>query len=246
MITYFIPIFNEYKKNKQLFKIFLNKLKKEINKNNNSKFIIINDGSDDKSDTLVKNLLKKINIKNNRKVLYLKNSKNRGIGYSFKKSLKHCKTKFICPIPSDNDLPFVNPKKILKKNVDHVIFFPINIEKYSLGRFFLSVMFRLIYNIIFNLRVHYIQGSFIANVKHAKKINIQSNRFTFWAEINLKLLKMGLNYIDYPLYFNNESKLDRTVSLKNFLEIVISLILLIFEIYFSNKKKYNKKPVKIY
>lgn len=246
MITYFIPIFNEYKKNKGSFKLFLEKLKKEIKKNNKNRFIILDDGSTDQSSILIKNLIKNIKNKNKNKILYLKNSENKGIGYSFKKSLKYCKTKFICPIPSDNDLPFVDPKTIIKKNVDHVIFFPINIEKYSLGRFFLSIMFRLIYNIIFNLRVHYIQGSFITTVKNAKRLNIRSNRFTFWAEVNLKALRMGLNYKDYPLYFNNESKLDRTVSFKNFFEIIISLFILVYEIYFTNKKKFNKKPTKIY
>lgn len=246
MITYFIPIYNEHRKNKNSFTLFVKKLKNEINKDNKNHFIIVDDGSSDKSPEIIENLIKTIKKKNKKKILFLKNLNNKGIGFSFKRSLRYCKTKFICPIPSDNDLPFVDPSKILKKNIDHVIFFPINIEKYSLARYFLSIMFRLIYNVIFDLRVHYIQGSFIANIKYAKKLNIRSNRFTFWAEINLKLLRMGLKYMDYPLYFNNESRIDRTVSLKNFIEIVVSLFILIFEIFLLKKKQFNKKPKKLY
>jgi len=245
MITYFIPVYNESTKNKDTFYLFLKKLQKEIIKNNNHRFIIIDDGGTDNSLSLLKNLIKENKI-TKKKVLFLKNSKNKGIGYSFIKSLKYCKTKFICPIPSDNDLPFINPKIILKKKIDHLIFFPENSEKYSLARFFLSVIFRLIYNITFDLRVNYIQGSFISDVKFIRKLTIVSKRFTFWAEINLKLLRMGLRYSEYPLYFKNPSKIDRTVSIRNFFEVVVSYFKIIFEIYYLNKKKFSKKPVKVY
>jgi glycosyltransferase involved in cell wall biosynthesis len=244
MITYFIPVYNESTKNKETFNLFLKKIKKEIIKNNNHRFIIVDDGSTDDSSSLLKNLIKINKVK--KKVLFLKNSKNKGIGYSFIKSLKYCKTKFICPIPSDNDLPFINPEKFLKKKIDHLIFFPENSEKYSLARFILSVLFRLIYNITFDLRVNYIQGSFISNVKFIRKLTIVSKRFTFWAEINVKLLRTGLRYSEYPLYFKNPSKIDRTVSIKNFFEIVVSYFKIVFEIYYLNKKKFCKKPVKVY
>ena len=63
MITYFIPIYNEHRKNKNSFTLFVKKLKNEINKDNKNHFIIVDDGSSDKSPEIIENLIKTIKKK---------------------------------------------------------------------------------------------------------------------------------------------------------------------------------------
>ena len=244
MITYFVPIYNEANKN---FIIFLKILEKRIKIKNHHRYILVNDGSTDDTQKLLKLFLNKNRefIKNN-KVVIIKNDTNMGVGYSFRKALKVCKTKYIMPLPSDNDLPLVNPAFLQKNDVDYVIFFPLNAEKYSIARYILSIVFRLIYCTIFNLRVIYIQGSFIAKKSVIKKIKLFSNRFTFWPELNVKMLRSNISFIEFPLIFRNKSVVDRTVSIQNLFEILKNLLMLILVIYVLDRRKYKKFAKKKY
>ena len=243
MITYFIPVYNEASKD---LKKFLNSLEKKILISKNIKFIIVDDGSTDETVKMINNFLKNKKISDLKKITFLKNKTNKGIGFSLRRAVKICKTKYICPIPSDNDLPFVNESVIEKKKLDFIIFYPINNEKYTNSRYLLSMMFRILFCIIFNIRVNYIQGSFIAKTEIVKKIKLYSNRFTFWAELNVKMLHLDLKFTEIPLFFKNKSEIDRTVSFKNFFEIFKSLNWLIIEIKFLEKKRYKNKSTKMY
>tara|TARA_B100000945_G_C20354794_1_gene584076 strand:+ start:16 stop:750 length:735 start_codon:yes stop_codon:yes gene_type:complete len=243
MITYFIPFYNEEKKN---IHKFLKSLKSFIKKDPNGRYIIIDDGSVDKTEQILKKFVNSVDKNSKKRIKFFSNIKNKGIGYSFKVALKICKTPYIMTLPSDNDLPFINYRNFVKKKIDLVLFYPINLEKYSRNRYLLSMLFRTIYGYFFNLKIHYIQGPFIARTTIIKKIKINSNRFSFWSEVNVKLLNMKIYYKEIPLIFKNNSKIDRTVSLKNFFEVVIKFIFLFFDIKVFNNSKYSSNPKKIY
>ena len=243
MITYFIPFYNEEKKN--IYK-FLKSLKSFIKKETLSRYIIIDDGSKDKTGKILKKFLDGVDKKTKKKIKFFTNMNNKGIGYSFRVALKNCTTPYIMTLPSDNDLPLLNYSKFVKKKIDLVLFYPINLEKYSRNRYLLSMLFRTIYGYFFNLKIHYIQGPFIARTGIIKKIKINSNRFSFWSETNVKLLNMSIKYKEIPLSFNNTSKIDRTVSIKNFLEVITKFLFLFFDVKIFNKSKYSSNPKKIY
>ena len=244
MITFFIPFYNEeIRKNLQKFLPILAKFI-SLKINNNNKFILVNDGSTDKTKDLLIKFNKK--IKNKNKIIIINNDQNKGVGYSFKKALKICKTKYIMSIPSDNDVPLINYNKYLKKNVDFVMFYKANMEIYSRNRFFLSMMFRMIYGYFFDVRVNYVQSPCIYRCKILKKINIYSQRMSFWPEVNIKMLKSKIRYAEIPMIFNNESIIDRTVSFLNFFEVIMQFIKNYFDINIINKKKYKFKAKKIY
>ena len=243
MITYFIPFYNEEKKN---IKNFLRSLNFFIKTDNQNNYIIVDDGSVDKTKKILEAFISKLEKRHKKRIKFFNNKTNRGIGYSFKVAIKNCKTKYIMTLPSDNDLPFLNYKKYIKSKIDLILFYPINLEKYSRNRYLLSMLFRLIYCYIFNLKIHYIQGPFIAKTNLLKKININSNRFSFWSEVNVKLLNQNIRYKEVPLVFNNNSKIDRTVSLKNFLEVLFKFIFLFLDVKLFNRSKYSKPAKKIY
>ena len=245
MISFFIPFYNEEKKGKKL-NFFLKDLKKFIKHPANKKnyFLLYNDGSTDRTQVYLENFKKQFKGK---KILILSNINNRGVGYSFKKTIKHCKSKFLFFLPGDYDLSFEDLLHLNKyTKYDLTSLFPINFEKYSTGRYFLSMIFRMIYGIAFGVNVNYIQSPCLYKVKNLKKHKFLSNRFSIWPEVNIKLLRTNINFIEIPVLFKNKSVIDRTVSLKNFLEIVIMFLLTFLEIKVFKRSFYKGKAKKNY
>lgn len=243
MITFFIPFYNEEKRGN--IHPFLSELSQYINNkiNENNCFILINDGSSDKTKIIIEQFIKKFNNKN---IVFLSNKINRGVGYSFKKALNICNTKFFIQIPSDLDIPLIDFTVYAKKNIDLTMFFPINIEKYSRQRYLLSMLFRIFYCYFFDLRVAYISGACLYKISILKNINTNSKRFSYLPEVNTKILRSDIKYCEVPIKVRNKSVIDRTVSLKNFIEIVYSFLRLLYEINIGNRNKYKFKAKKIY
>lgn len=244
MITFFIPFYNEeIRKNLQ---IFLPKLSRfislRINKNN--KFILVNDGSTDSTKELLEKFV--ANHKDKKKIILINNKKNRGVGYSFKKAIKFCKTNYIMPIPSDNDVPLINYNKYLKKNVDFIMFFKSSMEIYSRNRYALTMLFRIFYGYFFDVQVNYIQSPCIYKCKILKRLKVNSDRMSFWPELNIKMLKLRIKYAEIPMIFNNRSDIDRTVSFLNLLEVILQFVKSFIDINLINKKIYKYKAKKIY
>ncbi len=247
MITFFIPFYNEEKKSKKNLKFFLSDLKKFIKhpSNKNNYFFFYNDGSVDNTEFYLKKL---IDLFKSNKVSLINNSQNKGVGHSFKKAVKKCKTKFIFFLPGDNDLnikkDLVNLNKFCRW--DLTFFCPINYEKYSTARYFLSMAFRMIYGITFGVKVNYIQSPCLYNVKHLKRHYFRSNRMSIWPEINIKLLKTNLQYGEVPVIFKNKSIIDRSVSFKNFLEVVTMFLMTLLDVKLLSRSKYSYSAKKKY
>ena len=72
-----------------------------------------------------------------------------------------------------------------------------------------------------------------------------SDRMSFWPEINIKVLKSKIKYTELPMIFKNKSNIDRTVSLKNFIEIVYRFINILIDVNLLNRKRYKFKAKKI-
>jgi len=246
MITFFIPFYNEeIRKNLQPFLLDLSKFISMKNNSNNN-FILVNDGSSDKTQELIEKFIKKLKKKNKKKVFFITNKKNMGVGYSFRRALGICRTNYIMPLPADNDLPMLDFKKYLKKNIDFVMFYKANMEIYSRHRFVLTMLFRMIYGYFFNIQVNYIQSPCLYKCNVVKKINILADRMSFWPELNIKMLKSNIKYTEVPMIFRNKSYVDRTVSIKNFIEVVYRFFITLFDIHLLNYKKYKFKAKKIY
>ena len=244
MLTVFIPFHNEEEKDIHKFLI---ELKEILSHNFIEKIILDDDGSVNKT----KEILEKfINLNNSlNKIILIKNLRNKGVGFSFKEALKFTTSKFIIFIPSDNDIPltiFSNIEIFIKKNLDLVMYYPINLEKYSRYRYLISMLFRIIYGFIFDLKIHYIQAPCMYKLDELKKENFFSTRFSIWAEINLKLLKKNINYTEIGIIYKKNSYVDRSISIKNFLEVAISFLRLFFEVFISKRNKFKNKSTKFY
>lgn len=249
MLTIIIPFYNEESKNKKSLTQFLRELSKYILQsfNKNNKFILIDDGSKDRTVKELEKFFRKLKKNNKNKVIFIKNEKNRGHGYSIKRGFNLSKTKYVMSIPSDNDIPLIDYTKFISQNIDLVMLPWINIEKYSTSRLLLSRLFNLFYNMVFNVKVNYIQAPCVYKRKIFKKIKVFSNvGGTFLAELAIKFLKRNITFTEIFIYYNNKSVIDRTVSVSNFLKIIKDFIFLFSEVYIINRKNYKNKAKKIY
>jgi len=239
----FVPFFNEEKKS---INLFLKNLKNLNKYNFIHEIYLINDGSDDNTLGILKNFLKE---QTSDKFKIINNDQNKGVGFSFKKVLNIAQSSHIIFIPSDNDISldiFENIKAYMDENIDLIMFFPLNLEKYSRSRYLISMLFRIIYGFIFNVKINYIQAPGLYNLKKIKEFYLFSNRFSIWAELNIKLLKSGISFSEVGIEYKKKSFIDRSISLRNFCEVVINFVKIYLEIYLFKKQKYKNSSNRIY
>jgi len=240
MKYYFLILaFNE---EKYLAKTFI-ELKEVISQTQIDDFQIIinNDGSSDRTGIIAK----KIKEENDNNVEIITYKKNVGISKSIKNFIKkHDKGKLVI-ISGDNDLEkeFIKKMIIASYKTDFVISYFINREKKGWFRAHLSTLFNLIMCAIFNVYAFYLQGPCIWPIDKIKKLHIHSNGIAYASEVNIKLLRSGLNYIEVEGIMNVGSEGSTSIKLHNFIDIAKTVLFLLVEIKIF--KRFNQHSTRV-
>jgi glycosyltransferase involved in cell wall biosynthesis len=206
MISIIIPCYNEEKTiEKLLNKIFLIKLKKQI--------IIINDGSIDKSKSIINKYKNKIDVVINKK-------KNTGKGSCIILAKKFIKGKIV--IIQDADLEYY-PKdyyKLIKPILEKkslVVYGSrvLNRNNYKNNNF--SKSFRVFGNFILTLISNFINNQHLTDAHTCykvfdsylfKKICLKQSDFSFCAEVTTKLSLMNIKILEIPIRYKGRSYKD--------------------------------------
>lgn len=206
MISIIIPCYNEEKTiEKLLNKIFFIKLKKQI--------IIINDGSIDKSKSIINKYKNKIDIIINKK-------KNTGKGSCIILAKKFIKGKIV--IIQDADLEY-DPKdyyKLIKPILEKkslVVYGSrvLNRNNYKNNNF--SKSFRVFGNFILTLISNFINNQHLTDAHTCykvfdsslfKKISLKQSDFSFCAEVTTKLSLMNIKILEIPIRYKGRSYKD--------------------------------------
>ena len=206
MISIIIPCYNEEKTiEKLLNKIFSIKLKKQI--------IIINDGSIDKSKSIINKYKNKIDIIINKK-------KNTGKGSCIILAKKFIKGKIV--IIQDADLEY-DPKdyyKLIKPILEKkslVVYGSrvLNRNNYKNNNF--SKSFRVLGNFILTLISNFINNQNLTDAHTCykvfdsylfKKISLKQSDFSFCAEVTTKLSLMNIKILEIPIRYKGRSYKD--------------------------------------
>ena len=192
--TVIIPIYNEINTLKQL-------IKKLSHFTTNLEIIIVDDGSYDGTNKL---------LKNQTRFKIIKNKKNRGKGYSIRKGIKSASFENIILIDGDLEIDIeqipllIKRYEVLKQTVLVGIRWP-NIKKKELstlndlGNYLFNFIFNIIYDTNFNdilCCVKIIKKNIIANLELAKDdFSIESEIMAKLAVKKIPVKEININYI---------------------------------------------------
>lgn len=238
-LSFIVPCYNEEKKIYETISSLL-RIMKQFNKIS-FEIIIVNDASTDNTKKIIlKNFLK------NKNITYIENKKNLGLGGSLRKGISSAKKSKFIFIPGDNDLSKNVIVKLLRSinDADIVITYFLNDEIRGRNRLLISTLFNLIYSYTFNVFLKYINGPAIYPLNKVKKLKLRSNKFSIVAEINVKLLKLGLSFKEISSCRQNDLRDSTAVSFNSLAEAIKVYIFLIFDIYIFGKDKFNKFPIR--
>jgi glycosyltransferase involved in cell wall biosynthesis len=230
MISFVIPALNESRSIEPTINTI--NLSVKENKITNFEIIIIDDGSTDDLEIKVKDLQLKFN-----NIVFVKNAKNMGMGYSIKKAINLIKYEKFMILPGGNDIdsnPIAASLKFYHTS-DLVMQFPINLEDRTKSRNIVSRIYSLLYVIFFNINVNYINGASLYPTKQVKELKLSSNRHGIISEIITKLFRLDITYSEFPVFYKFPNKARYTVTLKNLFDVFVSFVKLIFELKIKNK-----------
>lgn len=204
--------------------------------------LVVDDGSTDQTAEIVADLAKR-----HPEIRLLKNPQNIGLGASIRRAIGEATMEKCIFVPADNDIPGVT-LDVLFANVDTadmVMTYFHNDECRGRKRYLLSSVFLVIYTTFFDLYVLYINGPAIYPTKALKSLTLSSTRFSIVAEINVKLLRQGLSFVEVPSYRQVGMQGSSSLSGGNLLETARVFLRLLAEVYFLERKKYSHRPVRI-
>lgn len=172
---------------------------------------------------------------------------NRGLGQAFRTALAHAKGDKFLIVPGDNDMPAATLRALLDGPdvADMTLCFFLNREQRGRVRNLLSTGFGLIYATVFDVYVQYINGPCVYPVKRLRELNLVSTRFSIVAEINIKLLRQGVSFIEVPSYRQTGLAGSTSFSFRNLRETARVFCHLVSEVHIRSRARYAHRPVRI-
>ncbi len=204
--------------------------------------IIVNDSSSDETPLIADRLAQQYEM-----VQVIHHSKQKGLGNSFKEVVKIARGRKFLIVPGDGDLAS-NTVRILLQNAgkaDLVASYFLNNERRGRMRNIISAVFGLIYYSVFNVFLQYINGPCIYPTAKLRELDLISSRFSIVAEINVKLLRQGLSFLEVPGYKQTGNSGSMSLSFLSLIEVCIIFFRLFWKVNFSEKKRFNQKAVRI-
>ncbi|MEW6237340.1 MAG: glycosyltransferase family 2 protein [Candidatus Omnitrophota bacterium] len=204
--------------------------------------IIVNDGSTDGTGEVIKELESKYSF-----IRSIHHPRNQGLGQGLKEAIATAKYPRFSIISGDDPVSLDSIKLLFhhRDKADVIFLYMMNNEIRGRKRLILSRMFSLIYIIVFNIYVQYINGGCMYPTERLRTFHIQSKRFSYMAEMAVKCLRSGCSYYEIPYYETRGLEGSTSFSFKNFREVVTTFFKLYYEIYFSHKSLFDKTPIRV-
>jgi glycosyltransferase involved in cell wall biosynthesis len=204
--------------------------------------IVVDDGSTDRTADIVQELARR-----HSNIRLIRNAENLGLGASIRRAMESATTDKFLFIPGDNDIPLATLELLFRNAhvAEVVMCYFHNEEIRARPRLVLSTVFRMIYTICFEIYVQYINGPAIYPLAKLKELKLRSTRFSIVAEINVKLLRQGVTFVEVPGTRQVGLAGSTSLSWRSLLETIRVFLHLIFEVYVRNADRYGKRPVRV-
>lgn len=231
-----IPCLNE---EKNIAKVILNSLKKLKANNINGQIIVIDDGSEDKTYFIVKNISQSFN-----KVYLKQHKKNQGFGAAFWTGAKVSEATYSSILPGDGEIDISQLikcyKEIKKANLDIVIPYVKDDKSRSFFRRLLSKIYSKSINLIFRINIKYTNSCNIYKTSLLKNLSHSSTGFFFQSEIVIKLIKSGSAYKEIPVALSERiSGKSKAVRFKVLLILLTDMMQTIFSVYIKKDGQWH-------
>lgn len=204
--------------------------------------LAVDDGSTDHTATIIEQLAQE-----HPQICLLKNPHNLGLGASLRRALAEARGAKFLIVPGDNDLPASSLAPLVRHahKADMVMCFFPDRKFRGLSRRVLSALFGFIYAACFDVHVQYINGPCVYPVARLRELKLFAPRFSIVAEMNVKLLRQGLSFIEIPSRRQTGLAGSSSLSLRNLCEVVAVFLRLFYEIHFQHPLLYRKRPVRV-
>lgn len=204
--------------------------------------LVIDDGSRDNTAGIVTSYAEQFPG-----VRLIRHPENRGLGQAFRTALVHATGEQLLIVPGDNDMPASTLDALLSHaaDADMIMCFFLNREQRGLTRNVLSTLFGLMYATCFDVYVQYINGPCVYPVDRLRDLQLISTRFSIVAEINVKLLRQGITFLEVPSYRQTGLAGSTSFSLRNLAETASVFVRLFYEVHFKSPARYNHRPVRV-
>ena len=192
--------------------------------------IVINDGSTDGTENLVRELIEK-----NERLRMIKHDVPRGIGASFWDGVDNASGNFVVMMPGDNEN---DPLEIFRycrllEHVDLVIPFTFNREVRSVFRNFLSFVYRFIINTTFMVNFNYTNGTVLYRKSVLDELDYRSDGFFFQTDILVRTVKKGYLFAEVPYKLKMRGDgASKAVSFPSLIQVVRGYLRLVSNYYF--------------
>ena len=204
MITILLPAYNEEEViEKSIDKIFSTlKLKEDY------EILVINDGSTDRTEEIIKKLTKK--YKNLR---YISHEKNKGLGGAIKTGIKKANGRIIIELDADMTQPIDHVAQMVNK-IDEGNDICIasryirggGMKNVPLWRVLLSKLANKAFSIIYFTKITDLTSGYRAyKSSFVKKLDLSQNDFSIQLEISVKMTKNKAKISEIPLILTNRS-----------------------------------------
>lgn len=208
--------------------------------NLSGEIVVVNDGSTDKTEEPIKDILKK-----DKRVMLLKHEKPKGIGACFWDGVDNSSADAVCLIPSDNE---IDPNEILRyfklmNDVDMVIPFVFNKEVRSKARNIVSFIFKFIINSTFGTSLNYTNGTVIYRRSILAELNRRKSGFFYQADILIRLVKKGYLFSEVPYSLRRrEGGRSKAINWRSLNAVMKGYLRLAWDIYIrkeTGQKQFN-------
>jgi len=204
--------------------------------------VVVDDGSTDRTADIVQDF-----ARHHGNIRLIRNPENLGLGASIRRAFESATTDKFLFIPGDNDIP-LHTLELLFRNAhvaEVVMCFFQNNEIRARPRLVLSTIFGLIYTLCFELYVQYINGPAVYPLAKLRELELRSTRFSIVAEINVKLLRQGVTFVEVP--GTRQVGLAGSTSLgwRSLLETIRVFLHLFYEVHVRHPDRYAKRPVRV-
>jgi len=153
--------------------------------------VLVDDGSTDNTGTIMDHL-----ASTDGRITVVHNEHNLGPGGAFKRGAAAARCDYLMPIAGDNAAPAESIRETIEHagEADIIISYASNPEIRSLRRRFGAYAFKTVINVLFGYRMPYYNGA-VPRRDLFNEINIKSDGYAFFAEMVVKLMRLGSSYV---------------------------------------------------